>query len=106
VILGTFSLANQITEIIVRGNELLFHEGGMITSVDGIRFSKAGVLKEFPDLKDNEDWKKQAIIRLKEHIKKMNSEMEAMNYVKDELTKQGYTPLFMQRAGFRPAKWQ
>ena len=31
--------------------------------------------------------------------------MEAMNYIKDELTKQGYTALFLQRAGFRPQKF-
>ena len=54
----------------------------------------------------NEDWRKEAINRLKEHIKKMNSEMEAMNYIKDELTKQGYTALFLQRAGFRPQRFR
>jgi hypothetical protein len=99
-------MGSEVQEIIVRGNELLFSQNGMITSVDGLKFSKDGVLKEFPDLTDKEDWRKEAINRLKEHIKKMNSEMEAMNYIKDELTKQGYTALFLQRAGFRPQRFR
>jgi hypothetical protein len=78
---------------------------GMITSVEGLRLSKAGVLKEHPDLKDNPDWKKIAINRLKDHVKSFKNEMNKLNYVKDELNKFGYDALFYQRAGFRPKKF-
>lgn len=106
MILGTFQLANQIQEVIVRGNELLFSENGMITSVEGLKISKSGVIKEFPDLTDKDDWRKQAIERLKNHIKTMNTEEKRMDYVKDELKKQGYKPLFWQKSGWRPQKFK
>lgn len=95
-------------QIIIRGNELLFYDthSQMTTTIEGIRLSKAGVLKEFPDLKDDYDWKKKTIERFKEHIRTLKTEMEKVNYVKDELVKHGYTPLYYQRAGFREKKFK
>lgn len=106
MILGTFKLASEIQEVIVRGTELLFHQQGLVTSVEGLKLSKKGVEKEFPDLMGKEDWRKEAINRLKEHIKNMKTEEERMNYVKEELIKQGYTALFWQKAGWRPTKFK
>lgn len=106
MILGTFKLGSDIQEVIIRGNELMFTQDGIITTIEGIKLDKSGVLREFPDLKGKEDWRKLAIKRFKEHIKKMPNEMEAMTYVKNELIKQGYSPLFYQRAGHRPKKFQ
>lgn len=102
-----FKLASDIVEIVIDGNNLMFQDvgTGMITSVEGLRLSKAGVLKEHPDLKDNPDWKKIAINRLKDHVKSFKNEMNKLNYVKDELNKFGYDALFYQRAGFRPKKF-
>lgn len=107
MIKGQFKLAGDLIDIVVRGNELLLMDigTGQITSIEGVRFSKAGVLKEHPDLKDNPDWKKIAIERLKEHMKKYESEMDKMVYVKNELIKFGYEPMHLQRAGFRPQKF-
>jgi len=67
MIKAQFRLASDIVDVIVRGNELLFMDvgTGQITPVTGLRFSKAGTLLEHPDLKDNKDWKKIAIERLK-----------------------------------------
>ena len=45
------------------------------------------------------------IERLKKHVKELKSETRKINYIKDELSKHGYTPLFKQRAGFRPQKF-
>ncbi len=108
MIKAQFRLASDIIDVVVRGNELLFMDvgTGAITTLDGIRFSKAGVLKEHPDLKDEIDWKKIAIERLKEHMKKFEKEMNKMIYVKEELIKFGYEPLNLQRAGFRPQKFK
>lgn len=102
-----FKLAADIIEIVIEGNNLMFQDvgSGIITSIEGVRLSKAGVLKEHPDLKDNPDWKKIAINRLKEYIKKYPKEIEKLHYVKDELNKFGYQALFYQKAGFRPKKF-
>ena len=107
MIKSTFKLANEIQEVIVRGNELLFFDvsSGLISTVEGLQFSKQGVIKEFPDLKDDADWKKKVIERLKEKMKTFNTEMERTNYVKGELEKFGYEPLYYQRGGFRPKKF-
>jgi len=102
VIHCVFRFGNQIQEIVVKGNDLFFVQEGVITSIEGIKFSREGVLKEFPDLEEKEDWRKIAIERLKTHIKKMKTEMEAIEYVKSELEKQGYEAMFFQRAGWRP----
>ena len=92
----------------VEGNSLGFFDNasGQITTLEGLRFSKAGVLKEFPDLKDDADWKIKAINRLKEHLKNKKTEMDKMLYVKEELTKFGYEALHYQRAGHRPKKFE
>lgn len=107
MIKAQFRLASDLVDVVVRGNELLFMDvgTGQITPVTGLRFSKAGVLKEHPDLKDNKDWRLIAIERLKTHMKQFKTEMDKINYVKEELTKFGYEPLHLQRAGFRPQKF-
>jgi len=108
MIKATFKLAGDIIDVVVKGNELLFMDvgTGMITPITGVRFSKAGVLKEHPDLKDKKDWRLIAIERLKEHMKKFKNEMEKMIYVKEELIKFGYEGMNVQRAGFRPQKFK
>ena len=99
----TLEFGGDNQEIVVRGNELLFFDigSGMMTSIEGLKLSKSGCLKEFPDLKDDDEWRKKTIQRFKEKMKEYPTEIQKMNYVKEELKKQGYKPLFMQRAGFR-----
>ena len=105
---GTFRLGGENQEVVIRGNELLFFDvaSGMMTSVEGLRFSKGGSIKEFPDLKDDDDWKRKTIERLKQKMKEYKTEVAKMEYVKNELIKQGYEPLFYHRAGFRPRKFK
>ena len=107
MIKSTFRLGGENQEVIVRGNELLFFDisSGVMTTLDGLRLSKSGSLKEFPDLKNDDEWKKKTIKRLKEKMKSFNMETEKMEYVKGELEKFGYKSLFYQRGGFRPKKW-
>ncbi len=78
----------------------------MITPITGIKLSKGGCLKEFPDLKDREDWKEETIKRLKKKIKEFRTEDERIEYVKKELVKMGYEALLKQRAGWRPQKFK
>ncbi|MFW6129617.1 MAG: hypothetical protein ACOC56_00445 [Atribacterota bacterium] len=106
MIKSTLRFGGEVFEIIIRGNELLFYSSntGMTTTIDGLRLSKAGVLKEHPDLKDDSDWRKKAIDRLKEHIKSLKSEKEKIKYATEELKKFGYEVVMYQKAGFRPVK--
>lgn len=106
MLMGTFRFGSENHEVVVRGTDLFFHKDGIMTSIEGLKLSQTGVIKEFPDLEGKDDWRKQAIERLKEHIKKMKTEEKRMEYVKEELKRQGYEPLFKQRAGFRPEKFK
>ena len=101
-------LGGEVNSVIVKGNELLFQDvsSGQTVGLPGLRLSKAGALKEHPDLKDNPDWRKISIDRLKEHVKKFSTEMEKINYIKKELEKFGYEPMFYQKAGWRVKKFK
>lgn len=104
---GVFQLGGEVIDVIIQGNNLMFHDSsGMITTLEGLKLDKSGVVKEFPDLKEDEDWRKKAIERFKEHYKTMKQENDKLDYVKNELTKFGWTPLFFQPAGFRPKKFK
>ena len=107
MIKGTFQFSTDMIEVVIDGNNLMFMDisSGMITTPEGIRISKDGVEREFPDLVNDDKWKKKAIERLKNHIKEYKNENEKLNYVKNELESYGYKALFKQKAGFRPTKF-
>ena len=70
----------DVINIIIKGNNLLFTDsGGVVTTIEGLRISRAGVLKEFPELENNEEWKKIAIKRLKELKSKQEKEFAKIN---------------------------
>ena len=103
-----FQLGPEIVEVRVDNNNILFRNNdsnGMFTTIEGLKLNKVGVIKEFPDLKDNENWQNIARERFKEKIKTMNTEMERANYIIEELENHGYKKLYMQRKGFRPQKF-
>jgi hypothetical protein len=104
---GIFKLGSDIVQVGIEGNNLIFLDisSGTVTTVEGLQFSKSGVIKEFPDLKDDEEWKKKSIERLKEHMKKIESEMDKLIYVKNELNKFGWEALYYVQKGFRPKKF-
>lgn len=95
------------TEIIfvrVRGSDVTFStslQPNKYASIEGLKISKKGVLKEYPDLKNKQDWRDIAIKRFKEHLKSLNNEEEVCKYVISELKKIGYIPKYKQKAGFR-----
>lgn len=72
-----------------------------LATIDGLKLSHAGVLKEFPDLKDNPNWNLEAIARFKEKIRDMQNEEEIAKYLIEDLRKFGYVPRWKQKAGFR-----
>ena len=106
MIKGTFRLGGDIFHVVVDKGSILFTDSsGVITTVEGLKLSHSGVIKEHPDLIDDDEWRKKALERLKEHIKKFKTEQMKINYVKDELKKHGYVPMYKQQAGFRPQKF-
>lgn len=80
------------------------NQGNKLATIEGLQLNKQGVLKEFPDLKDDLDWKPKAIQRFKDKIRSFNTEEERANYVIEDLRKHGYRPKAKQKAGFRVEK--
>ena len=104
---STYRLGGDIMEVIIKGKDIMFSDDtGMITTIDGLKLSKAGVIEEFPDLKDKKNWREEGLKRFKAHLKSISGEMGKTNYVKDELSKSGYEPMFYQPAGWRPKKFK
>lgn len=100
-----FQFANEFIEARVVGNQLLFRTaqtGLNFYPLECIKFDYRGTMLEFPDLKDNDDWQKIALERMKEKLKTFETEELKLDYVIEELAKKGYVPKYKQRAGFRP----
>jgi hypothetical protein len=108
MIKGTFRLASELIDVVVKGNDIMFVDvhTNTITSINGLKISYNGVIKEFPELEDNDNWKKIALERFKEHIKSFKLEREKLDYIKVELKNHGYEPLFIQQAGHRTKKFK
>ena len=99
-----FEYASSPLEVRVDGENVLFRTPdtmGWIT-IENIKLDYSGVIREFPDLKDRDDWKEESINRFKEKIKTLKTEMARAEYIITDLKKHGYIPRFMQRKGFRP----
>ena len=108
MIKGLFELGGQQIDVIISGGELMFLDTStrQITTIKGLSIKKSGVLKVFPDLVDNDNWKEIAIERLKDHIRKIESEDDKIYYIKKELEKYGYKGLYYQKGGWRPQKFK
>jgi len=95
---------NEVIDVKISGNSILFGKSsnkGYLAPIEKLKLSHSGVLKEFPDLEGNDNWRETAIQRFKDKIKTMNSEIETAKYVVNDLAKFGYKPLKITRAGFR-----
>ena len=101
-----FQFGSDVVMVRIKDNNVFFRTSQFTNfgDIDGIKLNKIGVLKEFPDLKDKEDWQSIARERFKEKIKKMKTERQRVDYVVDDLQKFGYKWLYKQRQGFRPEK--
>ncbi len=102
-----FTLGSELIEVRIDGINIYFRNTstqGRFATIDGLKLNKYGVIKEFPDLKDKDDWKEITVQRFKRKIKNMNSEDERANYVLKDLKKHGYKPYAKQRKGHRVRK--
>jgi len=100
-----FSLANEKILVTIRGEKVTFANtmyGAVETDIGGLQLSREGVIKEFPDLKDNENWKGEAVKRFKEKISTLKTEQERAVYIIEDLKEHGYKLEQTQREGFRP----
>ncbi len=104
-----FKYGTELIEVVIDNNSLLFQTkqtGSMLAPIDSLKLDKAGCIKEHPDLKDRKDWREESIKRLKDKLKKMKTEKEKTEYVISELSKKGYTPYMMRKAGHRAIKFK
>lgn len=100
-----FEFAGEMIEIRVDKNRVYFRRAATPwATIEGLKLSKTGVIKEFPDLSLSDNWREIAINRFKEKIKSFKTEEEKVDYVIDDLRKHGYIPKAMQKQGFRVKK--
>ncbi len=101
-----FKFGSGIVEVRVKENNVFFRTNPTqgFGDIDGIKLNKVGVLREFPDLKDKDNWQQEARKRFKEKIKQMKTEREKVEYIKEDLKKYGYEPYAEQIEGFRPKR--
>lgn len=101
-----FEFGSDIIEVRVVGKSVLFKNNlsPLYSDISGLKLNKEGAIKEFPDLKDNLEWKKEVIKRFKQKIKNMENEQDIIKYIIEDLTKFGYQAKYIQKAGHRVIK--
>jgi len=101
-----FSFGTELVEVRIEGKKVYFRNSNLqqFATIEGIKLSEAGAIREFPDLKGNKEWRKIVIERFKEKIKAMKTEEEISKYIINDLKKYGYVPMYKKRKGFRPEK--
>ncbi|HEC39990.1 hypothetical protein LCGC14_0509550 [marine sediment metagenome] len=102
-----FGFGNEKILVIVEGTNVSFCStqfGAKKTTIDGLQLNHEGVIKEFPDLKEDKEWRKKTIERFKEKISGFKTEQQRVNYIIEDLRKYGYIPEQKQIGGFRPKK--
>ena len=99
-----FSFGTEHILIRIDGNRVTFGNtlyGAKMATIEGLKISQEGTIKEFPDLKDNPEWRSIAIQRFKEHISSLAGETEIAEYLITDLKKWGYIPRKIYKQGFR-----
>lgn len=92
-------------EVYINGHNLFFSDGTtQMTTMEGLKFDYGGVIKEFPDLKDEKNWRIEAVKRFKEKIKVLETEKDVAKYVVNDLQKHQYKLISAQKEGFRAGK--
>jgi len=103
-----FRFGTEIIEVRIDGVNCFFRtgtQGNLFVPINNLRIDKNGAIKEFPDLKDRDDWRSETINRFKEKLKGLNTEDERVKYICEDLKKFGYIPMYKQQAGHRVTKF-
>lgn len=104
-----FEFMNEFILVRIEGSNVQFANttyNNNLATIDGLKLNQQGVIKEFPDLKDNVEWRRIAITRFKDKIKTLETEEKISDYIITDLRKYGYIPKYKQRKGFRIIKIQ
>ncbi len=91
----------------IKGDKIFFSSteyGAVETTIDGLKLDYSGVIREFPDLEGDSEWKEKTIKRFKEKIKELSTEQDRADYIIYDLQKYGYVAEQIQKGGFRPEK--
>jgi len=102
-----FRRANEIVEVRVNGSQVYFKSsayGSVLAPISSLKLDRDGVVKQFPDLEDSENWKEEALNRLTEKLDGLHTEEAKSKYLIEELGGIGYMPLTKQKQGFRMEK--
>lgn len=102
-----FSFGNDVILVRIDGANVTFGNtsyGAMMAPISGLKLSREGAIREWPDLMLADDWKEKAIERFKAKIKDMTSENEIAEYIINDLKLYGYIPKLKQQSGMRPVK--
>lgn len=102
-----FNRANEVVITRINGHKVEFGNtacGDKLATIEGLKLDYAGAVREFPDLKNNVDWRTKVIERFKEHIKKLDNEEAIAKYCIAELGMHGYAAKVYQKAGRRPIR--
>ena len=101
----TFKKFDEIVEIYIMGHSLLFSQGNrQMATIEGLQLDFDGVVKEYPELKDEKDWRIMAISKFKDKIKSLKNEKEVAQYLVKDLKKHHYELINAQQEGFRATK--
>ncbi len=99
-----FYFGSDIILVRVSNNDITFSNsafGNLYAPIDNLKLSRIGVIKEFPELEYEENWKDEAIERFKNKISSLKTEEKKAEYIIGDLRKHGYIPRYKQRNGFR-----
>lgn len=99
-----FYHGSEIVLIRIDGAKVMFAStvyGAKETDISGLKLDYTGVIREFPELKECDDWKEKAVQRFKAHIKSLKDEKARGDYIAQDLQKHGYLLKRIQRQGFR-----
>lgn len=102
-----FRFASENILVKIEGERVTFANtafGAQESTIEGLQLDYSGAIKEFPDLKDKDNWKEITIERFKEKIKSLKTEEERAEYIIEDLRKHGYIPELKQRKGHRPKR--
>lgn len=99
-----FYYGTDIVFVRVEGATLKFAnslQANKFASIEGLKLDYNGVVREFPELELEENWREEAIFRLKSKLQNFKTEEEVVEYVIEELKKYGYIPRYKMKKGFR-----
>lgn len=93
-----------ILEIRLDGNSLMVRHQSYGNTLYPIKqaFNYQRCIAEYPEVEGKSSWREDVDYILKKKIKSMRTTKKKVQYIIDEMVKQGNTALYWQREGHRP----